>query len=601
MTIFLSLTIIVLIVIHIRELVVRKKFQAIAKGQQEEIKRLISSHETAITDAHSQLDRELLALNTQVEAARHHYESEALKQFQELTEENLTLKSNLKEFQKLHALQQSQRDVQKFLDESLREAEELKSTATNFLEKVKNHCEAEKEKLEQELESMRKEISALLSQAMKDAADILVKAEQEAKEVAGEAFLALRNKNALENAERSIRNVIKGYSDEYIVPNRSVLDNLAQHFSHTAAGTSLMVARDLSRKLVLEGHAAQCDYSETSRRETAIRFVTDAFNGRVDAILSRAKEDNYGLLKAEIEDAFQLVNLNGEAFRKARISPAYLEARLQELRWAVVVQELKSKEREEQRRIKEQIREEEKSRREYERAIRESEREEEMLKKAMQEAHAKLQIASEEQRLKYETQLQSLQQKLIEAEERNQRAISMAQQTRRGHVYIISNIGSFGEDVYKIGVTRRLEPLDRIRELGDASVPFDFDVHALIFSEDAPGLETKLHKSFLEMQINKVNPRKEFFRTPISKIREQLEKDGISCSWTMLAAAAEYRETQAIESRISKDQVSRNRWLNSQEDFSAEISEEQELLHSPPSKSSKCLEATAPFAEIEKQ
>ena len=87
-------------------------------------------------------------------------------------------------------------------------------------------------------------------------------------------------------------------------------------------------------------------------------------------------------------------------------------------------------------------------------------------------------------------------------------------------MYIISNIGSFGELVYKIGLTRRLEPLGRIRELGDSSVPFEFDVHALIFSEDAPSLETKLHNHFLMMQMNKVNYRKEFFKVLRTSVKK---------------------------------------------------------------------------------
>ena len=90
--------------------------------------------------------------------------------------------------------------------------------------------------------------------------------------------------------------------------------------------------------------------------------------------------------------------------------------------------------------------------------------------------------------------------------------------TKSGHVYVISNIGSFGENVYKIGMTRRLEPADRVRELGDASVPFPFDVHMMIYSEDAPSLENKLHQSLCRTQINKLNPRKEFYRTDLDSI-----------------------------------------------------------------------------------
>lgn len=275
--------------------------------------------------------------------------------------------------------------------------------------------------------------------------------------------------------------------------------------------------------------------------------MTDAFNGRVDAILSRVKHDNIGTLEQEIRDAFSLVNLNGEAFRNARVLPNYLDARLAELRWAVVVQELKLKEREEQRRIQEQIREEEKARRDYERAMQEAAKEEETIRKAMEKAREEAGHASAQDRAKFEAQLAELSHKLAEAQAKNQRALSMAQQTRSGHVYIISNVGSFGEDVLKIGMTRRLEPEDRIKELGDASVPFTFDVHAMIRSDDAPTLERSLHERFDEFRVNKVNYRKEFFRVPILRLREFVTEKSLEATFTMTADAHEYRETQALE------------------------------------------------------
>ena len=152
----------------------------------------------------------------------------------------------------------------------------------------------------------------------------------------------------------------------------------------------------------------------------------------------------------------------------------------------------------------------------------------------------------------YEEQLSDLQQKWEEAEERNQRAKSMAQQTKKGHVYVISNIGSFGENVYKIGMTRRLDPMDRVKELGDASVPFEFDVHAIIFSQDAPTLETKLHHAFEEKRVNKVNKRKEFFKTSLMSIKELTDTENLECHWTIKARAEQFRESLALEHQ--KDQ-----------------------------------------------
>ena len=118
-------------------------------------------------------------------------------------------------------------------------------------------------------------------------------------------------------------------------------------------------------------------------------------------------------------------------------------------------------------------------------------------------------------------QIEELEQKLQNALEDKERAISQAQLTKTGHVYIISNIGSFGENVYKIGLTRRLEPEIRVRELGDASVPFHFDIHAMIFAEDAPSLERKLHEVFHSKRVNLVNTRKEFFKVTLESSGEQ--------------------------------------------------------------------------------
>ena len=179
--------------------------------------------------------------------------------------------------------------------------------------------------------------------------------------------------------------------------------------------------------------------------------------------------------------------------------------------------------------------------------------------------------ASVEQRLKFEGQIAELEIKWKEAEERNQRAISMAQQTKSGHVYIISNIGSFGENVYKIGMTRRLEPLDRVRELGDASVPFPFDVHAMIWCENAPTLETDLHRFFVKTQLNKTNPRKEFFKLSLKDIREKIEGMNVATKWTMLAEAAQYRESLAIEKAIEADLTLRKEWELEQSKQMADI------------------------------
>ena len=118
---------------------------------------------------------------------------------------------------------------------------------------------------------------------------------------------------------------------------------------------------------------------------------------------------------------------------------------------------------------------------------------------------------------------------------------------RAGYVYVISNIGSFGENVYKIGMTRRLEPMDRIKELSSASVPFEFDVHAMIFSDDAPALETSLHQTFDKKRVNLVNSHKEFFKVTLDEIEDVVKSNyNNTVTFTKIPVAKEYNETLEI-------------------------------------------------------
>jgi hypothetical protein len=375
---------------------------------------------------------------------------------------------------------------------------------------------------------------------------------------------SLKNKDFYEQTAQAMKNVIEGYGDRYIVPSQSLLDDLADEFDHTAAGVELKKARAHTREMVKQRIAAICDYVEANRRDTAINFVIDAFNGKVDSSLADIKADNAGTLEQEIRDAFSLVNFNGHAFRDARITEDFLNARLTELKWAAVAQQLRVQERQEQQRIREQMRDEEKARREYEKAIKDAAREQDLLQKAMVTAKQQVENATEAERAQYEQKLADLNRQLQDAQEKGQKAISMAQQTKKGHVYIISNIGSFGEGVYKIGQTRRIVPQDRVDELGDSSVPFDFDVHAMVPTDDAPALERQMHKRFVVSQINKVNFRKEFFRIDLETLKKEIDKLGFDVKWTMAAEAQQYRESVAIEKRIQEDTAFRANWIQRQ-------------------------------------
>lgn len=476
----------------------------------------------------------------------------------------------------------AQKEAQNIISEASAEAKNMRDEAAYILQNIEKRDKSSEamsndliETARVNADNIRKEAreraselknkaEIILNNATKQAETIIQKAHSKAEEIAGDAYkLKLESEN-LEKTLLALKNTIRGYGDDYIIPSYNLLDQLAADFGYTEAGEELKKARERSRLMVKNHTAAKCDYVEEYRKTTAIDFIIDAFNGKVDSILTLVKQDNYGILKQKITDAYYLVNNLGKAFRNAVITPQYLDSRLDEVKWAVVCTELRNREREEQRQIREQMREEERARREYEKTMKDAAKEEELLKKAIEKAQQAVLKASEEQKAKYEARLQELSKKLKEAEEKSQRAISMAQQTKSGHVYIISNIGSFGEDVFKIGMTRRLEPTDRVRELGDASVPFPFDIHAMIFSEDAPKLETTLHKIFVNNQVNKVNPRKEFFKVPISAIRNQIESMNVQAKWTMIADAYEWRETQAIEKAIAQNSCLQQEWKEKQ-------------------------------------
>jgi hypothetical protein len=516
------------------------------RALEESVARNNRAQTQAITDARRLFDQQLADAAVETDRVRAHFETAARLVKEQADDALSRALSQIGALQKYQSLLEEEGAATRLLVEAVAEAERLRRIAAQFLAAAGETATVQQSEARRHAIETRANTDAVLDRATREAGRLVEEAHRRALEIGGDAYLALREKQALEEALIAIRNIIDGYGDRYVIPTRSILDDLAADFGHTEAGQALAAAREQTKRMVEEGQAASCDYAEPKRRDTAIRFVIGAFNGRVDAILSRSRHDNLGTLAQEVRDAFSLVNLDGTAFRNARILPAFLDARLEELRWAVAAQELRLKEREEQRRLKEQIREEERARREYEQAIAAAQREERALEQALATARREATIATAEERAGLETRIAELNDKLAAAEARNQRALSMAQQTRRGTIYVISNVGSFGEDVFKIGMTRRLEPTDRVKELGDASVPFEFDIHAMISCDDAPGLEARLHREFDHHRLNKVNARKEFFRVPLEQLRETIVATGAEASFTMLAEAREFRETQAL-------------------------------------------------------
>ena len=291
----------------------------------------------------------------------------------------------------------------------------------------------------------------------------------------------------------------------------------------------------------------------------SLKALMRGFNGECDAAISTLKYSNDSTVLGKIDRAFNFYAKQARDRVEIPWSQSLHELKNDE---AYLVHEnalAKQAEREEQLELRRQEREEEKARRDAEEAKESAEREaekyEELLAKARKEA------AENDQSDEYLEKIRELERRVKEAEENKERAISRAQMTRSGHVYVISNIGSFGHNVFKVGMTRRLEPTDRVRELGDASVPFPFDIHAMIFTEDAPGLENAIHRRVNSRRLNLVNLRREFFTITWDELVHEAEiaakEIGVSAEirWTKVAEAAQYR--QSFSEREFTDQPPR--------------------------------------------
>jgi hypothetical protein len=523
-------------------------YQKIAAMQQES--------QAAVVEAQKLIDQQFAEMQQESERVRQHYETESRKNQEAAA---ALVSRTIKDFEPLRKFEKFRDDeaeAQRQLADALKEATSLRAEAQNLIEQAKNAAADERSAANEKAKDIHDQADARLNQALHDAGRIMAEAEKRAEQIGGDAYRALREKEMLEQAAEAMRNVIEGYGDRYLVPTHSLLDNLAADFGRTAAGQAFAAARAQSKRMVEQGEAATCDYAEANRRNTAIQFVIHAFNGGVDAILTRIKSDNHGMLEQKIRDAFSIVNKDGSAFRNARILPAYRDARLAELKWGAAVQELNRQWQDEQRSRREELRAAQRDAEEILRKQREAARDTELKRQAVTEAEKQFANASAEMKAQYEQKLEEARQNFIEA---TTRELTAAQLGKMGCIYIISNIGSFNYEganptMFKIGMTRRPIRQERIDELSNASVPFAFDIHALIKSENAPSLETKLHHLFRDNQVNKNNFRKEFFRVTLAEIRQAVEKmkqQGetfeMECDWIEKAGAEDFYRSRTIE------------------------------------------------------
>ncbi len=273
------------------------------------------------------------------------------------------------------------------------------------------------------------------------------------------------------------------------------------------------------------------------------KLLLRAFNVECDDIVEKIKISNFDKSIDRIYKISEQISKLG-AIMDVSITQRYIKLKIEEVKLALDFQQKKQEEKERLKELKEQQREEARAQKEIEEERKKLEKEQNQYKQALAKLMAQISKNGEDEALlskkaELEGQLGEIAKAIEDVDYR-------AANERAGYVYIISNVGSFGENVYKIGMTRRLNPQERIDELGDASVPFNFDVHALIFTEDAPKLENALHHAFESKKLNKINARREFFQVSLEEIKKEVRKNyDKTVEWIDVSEAEQYRQSVA--------------------------------------------------------
>ena len=393
--------------------------------------------------------------------------------------------------------------------------EDLKAKTLNLqnaLEKETKNYEDTKKQYSTELENKKQEYLSEMEKLEKDIEEVIIS--QETKEIAESVDYSSYDSISSEECKNEL--ALLKQEEKELIQNED----------------AIIVSQTTAAKKVISNN---------------IKQIIRCFNAECDNIILSVTVKNLDSLRTKITKSFDTLNKIFDV-DGVKLTSDMLEIKLKELTLLYNYEKKREEEKEIQREIKAQMVEEEKVRRELEKKRQQIEKDEKQFSSEVSKMMKYLQnTESEIEKKLYADKIAELEAKLKELQAEKDDVINRQENAKAGFVYIISNIGSFGEDVFKIGMTRRLEPLDRIKELSSASVPFEFDVHAMIFSENAPDLEAKLHNYFDAYRVNKVNPRKEFFKISIDDIETYIDENyDETVEFTKVPVARDYRESLAM-------------------------------------------------------
>lgn len=472
------------------------------------------------------------------------YKSENEQSLKKINELNLSLNNANKEIHRLKEL----------ISPDAKKIEELKKSFQEIKDEIKN--------LNNIKDIKTKELKKVEEKATKELENNISKLKEERsflqKDISNLNFRKLEKEKAIEE----LNNEIIELRDEVLLQSFSLYKPQYDFVNSAQYKYKLDDIREEQKNMIRQDQAVlgATNWTVNNDARKGKKMVNDtkklllrAFNSECEYVISKVRYNNFDTCLKRIKKASETISKLGMVMNIS-IHNRYYELKVQELRLALEYQQMKQHEKEEQQELRARMREEARIQREIEAERKKAEKEKQHYLNALKEAQKQLAECTDE------AQRNALAEKLDEMQiqvskiDKNLADIDYREANQRvGYVYVISNIGSFGENIYKIGMTRRLNPQERVDELGNASVPFNFDVHAMIFSKDAPALENALHHAFDDRKVNMVNKRREFFNVSLDEIEKVVKEnfDG-SVEFEKTALAEQYRESLKIKKEMSK-------------------------------------------------
>ena len=378
------------------------------------------------------------------------------------------------------------------------------------------------------------ELKEMLTPEMNDAIDLQHKINDFNKQLSSLESELNKKKQEIEAKSKELDKISKDiitFSDEVLVQEYGLYQPRYNFMSSDVYKERLTSIRARQKEMIKKNIAVSgnTDWTVNNNKAKGRKMVNDmkklllrAFNSECDETIGKVKYNNFEVSKRKILKSAEQIQKLGTVMN-VYITQAYINSKIDELYLSFEYQQKKQEEKEEKRELRAQQREEAKLKKEIEEKRKKIKKEQTHYQQALKNLLSQIKEHGETEDLiakkaELETELSNIDKSIkdIDYREANQKA---------GYVYVISNVGSFGENIYKIGMTRRLEPQNRVDELGDASVPFKFDVHAMIFSDNAPALEAALHRAFEDRKLNMVNTRREFFYVTLDEIKQVVKEN----------------------------------------------------------------------------